>query len=138
MARIKRPELKHFVLDVDGVFTTGQFLYTAGGKFAKMFGPHDSDGIKLIKDYLEVRTITADHRGYAITHKRIAEDMDLPLELVKEHDRISWLKKNFDLNKTIFMGDGIFDSKIFDIVAYSIAPHNAFYLARNKAKFLTQ
>ena len=45
---------KKIIFDVDGVFTTGQFLYTEDGKFAKVFGPHDNDGIKLIKSFLEV------------------------------------------------------------------------------------
>ena len=31
------------ILDVDGVMTTGQFLYTADGKVMKVFGPDDND-----------------------------------------------------------------------------------------------
>ena len=34
-----------FLLDVDGVMTTGQFLYSKDGKDYKVFGPHDSDGL---------------------------------------------------------------------------------------------
>lgn len=131
-------QVESLVLDVDGVFTTGQFLYTKNGKFAKVFGPHDSDGIKLIKKYLKVQVISADHRGFAITKKRIEEDMGLRLSLVKEEDRLNWFKENCDLNKTVYIGDGIFDSKVFEIVAYSIAPRNAFYLAKDKASYVTK
>lgn len=138
MAGNKQKLIKYLVLDVDGVFTTGQFLYTSEGKFSKVFGAHDSDGIKLIKNYLEIRTITADKRGLPITKKRIYEDMGLPLDLVPEEERKDWFRKNVDLKQTIFMGDGIFDSKIFDIVAYGIAPHNAFYIAKQKADFITK
>ena len=67
---------KKIVFDVDGVFTTGQFLYTEEGKFAKVFGPHDNDGIKLIKKYLDVEAISADKRGWNITKKRIQDDME--------------------------------------------------------------
>lgn len=130
--------MKHLVLDVDGVFTTGQFLYTIDGKFAKVFGPHDNDGIKLIKKYLDVQVISADHRGFEITKKRIAEDMGLPLSLVKEEDRLNWFRKNFELDKTIYIGDGIWDVKVFEIVGYSIAPNNAFYLAKEKANYVTR
>ena len=35
------------------------------------------------------------------------------------------------------MGDGIHDAKIFDYVCYSIAPNNAFYIAKNKADYVT-
>ena len=40
--------MKALILDVDGVMTTGQFLYNADGKAYKIFGPDDSDGLKLI------------------------------------------------------------------------------------------
>ena len=38
----KKP--KCFILDVDGVMTTGNFLYTSEGKAMKIFGPDDNDG----------------------------------------------------------------------------------------------
>lgn len=138
MAISKPTKIKHLVLDVDGVLTTGQFLYTQEGKYAKIFGPHDNDGIKLIRKYLKVRALTADKRGYAITQKRVVEDMGLPLDLVSEEEREKWFRKNFNLQETIYIGDGIFDAKIFDIVGYSIAPGNAFYLAKEKANFVTK
>ncbi len=133
----KKP-LKNLVLDVDGVFTTGEFLYTTEGKFAKVFGPHDNDGIKLISKVINVVCISADKRGWPITHKRIAEDMGLRLELVTEAERVDWFRKNFDLAETAYMGDGIYDAKVFDCVAYSIAPANAFYVALQKADYVTQ
>ena len=129
--------MKNLVLDVDGVFTTGQFLYTAEGKFAKVFGPHDNDGVKLISQFIHVCAISADKRGFAITKKRIVDDMGLPLEMVSEPERMDWFHKNFDLEETIYMGDGMYDAKVFEYVAYSIAPANAFYIAREKANFVT-
>ena len=114
--------IKNFILDVDGVLTTGQFLYTIDGKFAKVFGPHDNDGIKLIIPHLNVFAISADKRGFLITKKRVADDMGLELKLVPEAERLSWLRQNFDLSESVYMGDGIHDAIIFDFVAYSIAP----------------
>lgn len=80
---------KNFIIDVDGVFSTGQFLCTEEGKFAKIFGPHDHDGIKLLKNLINVQAISADKRGFAITKKRIADDMRLKLELVSEENRLA-------------------------------------------------
>lgn len=131
-------KMKYFVLDVDGVFTNGQFLYTEEGKFAKVFGPHDHDGIKLVRNYLRVMAVTADRRGFKITKKRIGEDMNLQLELVTEGERLAWLNKNFNLPRVIFMGDGMFDAQIFKHVGYSIAPNNAFYLAKERANYVTR
>ena len=41
--------MKVFISDVDGVLTTGQFIYTADGKSSKIFGPDDNDGLSLLK-----------------------------------------------------------------------------------------
>ncbi len=129
---------KNLILDVDGVFTTGQFLYTEEGKFAKVFGPHDNDGIKLLKSLINIRVITADKRGYSITKKRIVDDMGLTLDLVPEALRLEWLKKNFNLEESIFMGDSLHDAEIFPLMGYSIAPASAFYPALAKASYVTR
>lgn len=134
----KKNNIINLVLDVDGVLTTGQFLYTKDGKFAKVFGPHDNDGIKLISKYLKVHAVTADIRGLAITKKRVQEDMEIPLSVIKEEDRLDWITKNFDPKSTIYIGDGLFDAKIFKAVAYGIAPVNAFYIAKESADFVTK
>lgn len=42
----------NFVLDVDGVMTTGQFLYSQDGKAYKIFGPHDAEGLKMIRNHI--------------------------------------------------------------------------------------
>lgn len=131
-------KFENLILDVDGVLTTGQFLYTKNGKYAKIFGPHDNDSIKIIGRYIKVFAVTADHHGFAITKKRIQNDMKLPLTLIKEEERLEWMKKNFDLSKTIYMGDGIYDSFIFKYVKYSIAPNSAFYMAKESADFVTR
>lgn len=55
---------KVFVIDVDGVLSTGQFYYSESGKAFKVFGPHDNDGIKMIKKKIEILFITADRRGF--------------------------------------------------------------------------
>jgi len=39
---------KCFILDVDGVMTTGQFFYTEDGKTMKVFGPDDHNALTLL------------------------------------------------------------------------------------------
>ena len=53
----------NLIIDVDGVMTTGQFLYSSKGKEYKIFGPHDTDGLKIIKDKINIVFISADKRG---------------------------------------------------------------------------
>jgi 3-deoxy-D-manno-octulosonate 8-phosphate phosphatase (KDO 8-P phosphatase) len=131
-----KPEI--FVLDVDGVLTTGQFLYSKNGKEFKVFGPDDNDGLSLLKSFLKIYFVTQDKKGFAISKKRIVTDMKYPLDLVKTLDRIEWMKKKTSLNKVIYMGDSIFDHLIFSKVGYSIAPANADSLAKKNADFVTK
>ncbi len=130
--------VRSLIVDVDGVLTTGQFLYTEEGKFAKIFGPHDNDGIKLLRPKLDICAISADTRGFPISKKRVADDMGIRLELVSEADRLDWLQKHFDLSQSIYIGDGMHDARVFEYVAYGIAPANAFYTARERAHFVTR
>lgn len=132
-------KIETFIFDVDGVFTNGNFIYTTDGKFAKIFWPHDADWIKLLKkEGINIQCISADKRWFAITKKRISEDMWLPLEEVNEVERLWWLQSKFDLDKCVYMWDGFYDAKIFEHVAYGIAPANAFYTTKEKANFVTK
>lgn len=125
------------ILDVDGVFTDGTFYYSADGKVMKKFGPDDNDALSLLNGILEIHAVSGDKRGFDITKKRIAEDMGLPLDLVSTFERVEWMQNKFDLTKTIYMGDGIFDVLVFREVGYSIAPANAIQAAKDHANFVT-
>lgn len=129
---------KCLILDVDGVMTTGHFLYSAEGKVMKIFGADDNDGLSLLKTYLEVRFVTGDKRGLPISHKRIVDDMKFPLDLVSTIRRIDWIKERYDPKSVIYMGDGIFDHYVMKEVGYSVAPANADPLAKQHADFVTE
>ena len=103
--------LKKFLIDVDGVLTTGQFLYSEEGKIFKIFGPHDSDGLKLIKHNIDISFISADKRGFEISKKRV-EDMGFSLVYCSEQDRKNYIAKNYNFKDLAYMGDGIFDVDI--------------------------
>ena len=113
-----------FLLDVDGVMTNGQFIYSKDGKIQKIFGPDDHDGLSLLNEYIEVRFITGDKKGFDISKKRIVDDMNFKLDLVSTVKRIDWIKKKYPLDKVIYMGDGILDYLVMEKVLYSISPAN--------------
>ncbi len=127
-----------FILDVDGVMTTGQFLYTAKGKAMKVFGPDDNDALSLLKEYLAIRFVTGDKKGFPISKRRIVDDMGFPLDVVSTIRRIEWITDLFPLDAVIYMGDGIFDHYVMKQVGYSIAPANADKLARQCASYVTE
>lgn len=128
---------KHFILDVDGVLTDGQFHYTSKGKTTKIFGPDDNDALCLLKKHLDICLVTGDKRGFFLSKKRVVDDMGFPLYLVSTFERADWIKEKFDIKRTIYMGDGLFDVLVFDKVGYSIAPANAFYKTKEFADFIT-
>ena len=53
---------KIVIIDVDGVMTTGHFFYSKLGKVFKIFGPHDTDGLNLIKKN-KILFVSADKKG---------------------------------------------------------------------------
>jgi 3-deoxy-D-manno-octulosonate 8-phosphate phosphatase (KDO 8-P phosphatase) len=135
---VRKINPKCFILDVDGVMTTGHFLYTSEGKTMKIFGPDDNDGLSLIKNDLEIRFVTGDKKGFPISHKRIVDDMNFPLELVSTIRRVDWIKERYKLNEVIYMGDGIFDHYVMREVGYAISPANGDKLAKEYANFVTE
>ena len=132
-----KAKYENFIIDVDGVLSTGQFLYDVNGKRFKIFGPDDNDALKLLKSFLKVNFVTSDKRGFNISKKRV-EDMGFKLKYVKSVERANWIKKNYKLQRTIYMGDGIFDFLVFKQVGYSICPSNADFNCKRNADFVTK
>ena len=128
---------KVFVLDVDGVMTTGHFIYSEDGKVLKIFGPDDNDGLSLLKENLKIIFVTGDKKGFKISKKRIQDDMGYSISLVSTIHGVDWISKRFNLNDVIYMGDGIFDHYVMKKVGYSIAPANADQIAKNNADYIT-
>ena len=129
---------KVFLLDVDGVMTTGHFLYSEAGKVMKIFGPDDNDALCLLSEFLEIRFVSGDRKGFSISEKRIFHDMKFQIDLVSTIKRLDWIQERYDLNEVIYMGDGIFDHYVMEKVGYSIAPNNADENCKESANFVTK
>jgi len=129
---------KHFILDVDGVMTTGHFLYSSSGKVMKIFGPDDNDALSLVRKFLKITFVTGDKKGFPISKKRIVDDMGFDLQLVSTTERVEWIAERYALNSVIYMGDGIFDHYVMSKVMYSIAPANSDINAMAFASFVTK
>jgi len=126
-----------FLLDVDGVLTSGTFLYSIEGKMLKEFGPHDSFMLKIMSPFVEIQFISADKRGFEISQKRVT-DMGYEINLVPESERYEYVKSNFDFKKLIYMADGDADVKILKEAYLSVAPFNARSEAKKSADYITK
>ena len=129
---------KVFILDVDGVLTTGQFFYGREGKMYKVFGPDDADALAVLSNHIEIRFVTGDRKGFQISERRIVTDMKYKLDLVSTVLRLDWIRERYNLADVIYMGDGIFDQLVMRHVSYSIAPANADITAKQAANYVTE
>jgi 3-deoxy-D-manno-octulosonate 8-phosphate phosphatase (KDO 8-P phosphatase) len=136
--RINIEKFSNLILDVDGVFTDGKFLYSNQGKVFKSFGADDHDALRVTKNFLSIQIVTSDNRGFSISSKRVSEDLGFHLELVKSTERLDWIRKNYDLSKTIYMGDGICDIEIFEKVGFAICPFNSLLVVKQHADYVTK
>ena len=127
---------KIFICDVDGCLNDGKIHWDSKGKLFKSFGNYDHDGLKLLKNHMSIKFITADQQGWDITYHRITTHMGFELELVKEKDRFSYVAgHNFE--HLVYMGDGIYDAAILRAAALGIAPLQARKEALASADFVT-
>lgn len=129
---------KIFILDVDGVMTTGQFFYSEEGKVMKVFGADDNDALSLLKQYMTIIFVTGDKKGFEISKKRIVDDMGYELELVSTIERVQWISTYYNPQEVIYMGDGIFDHYVFRKVGYGIATSNSDDNAIEYADYVTE
>lgn len=138
------PNTKSTVIisDVDGVLNTGQFLISKNGKEYKIFGAHDNDGYKMLKNLgYHIVFITADKRGYDITYERICNEMHAGLHLVSENDRTQWIKNYVSDNyykNYIYIADGISDVPALSDALISIVPKNGRKEAKKVATYVTE
>jgi D-arabinose 5-phosphate isomerase GutQ/3-deoxy-D-manno-octulosonate 8-phosphate phosphatase KdsC-like HAD superfamily phosphatase len=110
----------YLVSDVDGILTDGGHYYSTNGKELKKFGSNDKDALKRIKELFveNIIFVSADERGFAITKKRIVEELGYELKLVPDKDRAKFLSSLG--GKKIYLGDGIGDNESFAVADLSL------------------
>lgn len=129
--------IKYFISDVDGCLNDGKIYWDATGlKPFKAFGNYDHDGVRLLRDHLQLVFITADRHGWDIIHSRIVTHMKCELHHVLEKDRYRFVEQ-YGFNNVAYMGDGIHDAKIIRSATLGIAPQQARIEAKSSADYIT-
>ena len=88
-------------------------------------------------DLINIQFITSDLRGFSISKKRIS-DMGYKLKYIESQKRFNWVKKNFDLKETIFMGDGLYDLRLIKHSKMSICPKNSVSILKKYVDYVTK
>ena len=129
---------KRFILDVDGVMTDGKIYWDEKGKPFKAFSNYDHDGLKIIRNFLDVEFISADKVGWNISENRIVQHMKFKLSYVTEQERLQWVLNKGDPAETVFMGDGPYDAKVLKSVGLGIAPSQSWDNVIQLADYVTK
>ena len=131
---------KVFILDVDGVVTDSRMFYTKDGKCMKAFGCDDFDILKELNKHIPVHFITADKKGFAITQKRVEEEMGFELDLVPHgaQERWDWMKNVYPDKDIIFMGDGYADYYAIENCFFGITTKDALDHVKDVADYITK
>lgn len=140
-ALAKAAPIKLLLLDVDGVLTDGNLLYTGETGESKSFNTQDGFGLRLLREAgIEVGIITA--RKSAVVARRATElqmnyiyqGMGNKNDAFKKIMRASGLKP-FEI---AYMGDDWLDLVLLQQVGFAIAPANGVREVREVAHFITE
>ena len=129
------------LLDVDGVLTAGQVIYSDAGQETKVFHVRDGLGIRLLQEAgLQVGIVTG-RRSTALVHRC----RNLGIGLVKDgiRDKAAALEAilketGFSADATAFMGDDLPDLPIMRRVGVPIAVADAHDLVKAAALITTR
>lgn len=136
LIRKKLNKIKFIFLDVDGVMTNGDLLYSEKGDIVKAFNVRDGLGIKLLKDFgIEIVLISGGSKGS--TESR-ANDLSIRYCYTAVKDKIKIIEdlKNtlgFTKSQTIFLGDDINDLVVKKKVGLLITTKDASNLLKKQS-----
>lgn len=140
-ALAKAAPIKLLLLDVDGVLTDGNLIYSGEAAESKSFNTQDGFGLRLLREAgIDVGIITA--RQSAVVARRaeelkmnyIYQGMGNKNEAFKKIRRTSGLKP-FEI---AYMGDDWLDLVLLQQVGCAIAPANGVREVREVAHFVTE
>lgn len=134
-------EIDTFIFDVDGVLTDGGLLVLEGGEMARRMNVKDGYALQLaIKKEYRIFIVSGSSpsavdtrlRNLGITeiHFRVKDKQAFVKELATKHQ--------FNLKRTLFMGDDIPDLPVMEVVALSCCPADAVSEVRAAAKYISE
>jgi 3-deoxy-D-manno-octulosonate 8-phosphate phosphatase (KDO 8-P phosphatase) len=124
----KLSAIKMLALDVDGVLTKGDLIYTASGEFIKVFNVKDGLGLKLLQEKgIIVAIITARKSDVVTTRMKelgirfLYQGVDDKLQLIED------LTGQFMLywNNIAYMGDDLNDLPVIQKAGFAACPSDA-------------
>ncbi len=141
MTRDRIEQIRLLLLDVDGVLTAGEIIYSDSGEQLKIFNVKDGLGIRLLRDAgIRVGIVTG-RSGQALRHR--CNNLGIDLIFDGAHDKALVLseieqKTGIAADQTAFMGDDLPDLPIMKRVGLAIAVADAHPQVQSAAHIVTQ
>ena len=139
LARAK--EIRLLLLDVDGVLTDGNLLYSGSGEESKSFNTQDGFGLRLLGEAgIDVGVITARksevvaRRAAELKMRYIYQGVASKNEAFRDVMKVSGLKPY----QIAYMGDDWLDLVLLQQVGLAIAPANGVREVKAVAHFITE
>jgi 3-deoxy-D-manno-octulosonate 8-phosphate phosphatase (KDO 8-P phosphatase) len=137
----KAKDIKLLLLDVDGVLTDGNLIYSHEGKESKSFNTQDGFGLRMLQDSgVKVGIITArssqalERRGQDLKISYLYQGSSNKLDAYKEIINKSGLKPY----QIAYMGDDWLDLVLLKRVGLAVAPANAVIEVREMVHYTTE
>lgn len=137
--RLKRIEM--VLLDVDGVLTSGEIIYSDSGEQIKIFNVKDGLGIRLLKEAgIQVGIITG-RKGKALQHRCDNLGIDLIFDGIR--DKVKVLddinaKSGIPYEAMAYIGDDLPDVPVMKKVGLGVAVGDASQTVQQNAHMTTR
>lgn len=134
-------QIKMVLLDVDGVLTSGDIIYSDNGEQIKVFNVKDGVGIRLLREAgLEVGIVTG-RKGQALHHRCENLGIDLIFDGIRRKDQVLeaiTARTGIAREAMAYMGDDLPDLPIMKRVGLSVAVADAHEILRQQAHMTTR
>lgn len=129
------------LLDVDGVLTSGEIIYSDSGEQIKIFNVKDGLGIRLLKEAgIQVGIITG-RRGKALQHRCDNLGLDLIFDGIRDKEKVLddiSAKTGIPYEAMAFIGDDLPDVPVMKKVGLAVAVGDASQTVQQHAHMTTR
>jgi 3-deoxy-D-manno-octulosonate 8-phosphate phosphatase (KDO 8-P phosphatase) len=141
MTQDRLKQIKMVLIDVDGVLTCGDIIYSDSGEQIKIFNVKDGVGIRLLKEAgLKVGIITG-RKGQALHHRCVNLGIDLIFDGVRHKDKVIddiTARTGISKEAMAFVGDDLPDLPVMKRVGLAVAVSDAHEIIRQMAHITTR
>jgi 3-deoxy-D-manno-octulosonate 8-phosphate phosphatase (KDO 8-P phosphatase) len=141
MTEERLKQIKMVLLDVDGVLTSGDIIYSDNGEQTKIFNVKDGIGIRLLKEAgIKVGIITG-RKGRALHYRCANLGIDLIFEGIMRKDQVLetvTAHTGIAEEAMAYVGDDLPDLPVMKRVGLSVAVADAHEILQQHAHMTTQ